>query len=144
MLALDVKPGTDPMFVMETVARYKAEYAVFVICYSLADAQRLRSRHPLLWLSVGVNSPADLEKLEAKPLLLARLIALTPRGQQPAAFYDRLHKLNIPCSTGTYGPDQLDQQPLNQAADGYRTLIRAGADILTTDRPREAATLFNP
>ncbi len=142
MLALDVKPGTDPVLVMQTVTRLGAGCTIFIICYSLADAQRLRERYPLLWLAVGVNSIADLNQLETKPLPLTRLIALTPREAQPAVFYKRLHKLGIPCSIGTYGPGQLDEQPIRQAADQYKTLFRLGGNILTTDRPQEVSDLF--
>ncbi|QIP12508.1 glycerophosphodiester phosphodiesterase family protein [Spirosoma aureum] len=142
VLALDVKPGTDPVRVMNEVRKHQSEYCVFVICYSLADAQRVRDKYPALWLAVGVNSMADLERLETNPLASGRLIALTPQKPQPVAFYERLHKLGIPCSIGTYGPTQLDEKPLSEATSGYRELFRQGGDIVTTDRPIEVSALF--
>ena len=142
VLALDVKPGTDPILVMEVVKKYKAENAVFVICYSIADAQRMRTTYPKLWLAVGVNSLDDLDRFERNALPKARLIALTPQKLQAASFYERLHKLGIPSSVGTYGPGQLDEKPMQEASSGYREIVRQGGDILTTDRPREVSGLF--
>lgn len=142
VLALDVKPGTDPVQVMRTVIKHKAENSVFVICYSMADAQRMRTHFPTLWLAVGINGIDDLDRLERNPFPTSRLIALTPQKLQTALFYERLHKNGIPCSIGTYGVGQLDEKPLPEAASGYQTLFRQGADILTTDRPKPVATLF--
>ncbi|QDK78844.1 glycerophosphodiester phosphodiesterase family protein [Spirosoma sp. KCTC 42546] len=143
MLALDVKPGTDPLRVMKEVQKYKAEYSVFVICYSMADAQRVRDQYPVLWLAVGINSIADLERLEGSKLASSgRLIALTPQKLQPTTYYERLHKLGIPCSIGTYGPNQLDEKTIAEATTGYRDLFRQGGDILTTDRPVDVSVLF--
>lgn len=144
MLALDVKPGTDPLRVMKEVQKYKAAYSVFVICYSMAEAQRVRDQYPALWLAVGVNSMADLERLEISKLVSSgRLIALTPQKLQPAIYYERLHKLGIPCSIGTYGTNQLDEKPITEATTGYRELFRQGGDIITTDRPVEVSALFS-
>lgn len=142
MLALDVKPGTDPLMVMKEVKKYKAEHSVFVICYSLAEAQRVRNVYPELWLAVGVNSEADLDRFENDTLPKSRLIALTPQKLQSTTFYDRLHKLGIRCSVGTYGAGQLDEEPLPKAAAGYRNLVKQGGDIITTDRPLEVDRLF--
>lgn len=142
VLALDVKPGTDPIRVMELVKKYKAENSVFVICYSIADAQRVRTIYPKLWLAVGVNSLEDLDRFERSALPKSRLIALTPQNLQPASFYERLHKSDIPSSVGTYGAGQLDEKPMQEAASGYREIVRQGGDILTTDRPREVSDLF--
>ncbi|WP_338871165.1 glycerophosphodiester phosphodiesterase family protein [Spirosoma sp. SC4-14] len=142
VLSLDVKPGTDPALAMKEVEKYKAQHSVFVICYSLAEAQRMRNLYPALWLAVGVNSEADLDRFERDALPKSRLIALTPQKLQSVSFYERLHKLGIPCAIGTYGTGQLDEQPISEAASGYRERFRQGGDILTTDRPQEVANLF--
>ncbi|UFH54426.1 glycerophosphodiester phosphodiesterase family protein [Spirosoma sp. KNUC1025] len=143
MLALDVKPGTDPLNVMKEVTKYKAEHSVFVICYSFAEAQRVRDQYPDIWLAVGVNSMDDLERLETDRLATGhRLIALTPQKLQPVSYYERLHKLGIPCSIGTYGAGQLDEKPIAEATAGYRALFKQGGDIITTDRPIDVAGLF--
>ena len=65
LLALDVKPGTDPLRVIQEVKKHQAEHSVFVICYSFAEAQRVRDQHPMAWLAVGVNSMADLDRCRA-------------------------------------------------------------------------------
>ncbi|GAB2532455.1 glycerophosphodiester phosphodiesterase family protein [Spirosoma aerophilum] len=142
MLALDIKPGTDPLQVMRIVEMNRAVHSVFVICYSMAEAQRMRDRYPTLWLAVGVNNMVDLERLEGSPLSQGRLIALTPQKLQPISFYERLHKLGILASVGTYGKDQLDEKPMTDAATGYREIVHQGGDILTTDRPVEVSALF--
>ncbi|MBO0949076.1 glycerophosphodiester phosphodiesterase family protein [Fibrella forsythiae] len=141
VLALDVKPGTDLVRVMNVVKKYNAEHSVFMICYSLADAQQMRKDYPTLWLAVGVGSLADIDKLEAASLS-GRLIALTPPQRQSALFYERLHRHGIPCAIGTYGVGQLDEQPLPDVANRYRDTFRQGGDILTTDRPMAVSELF--
>ncbi|GAB3017529.1 glycerophosphodiester phosphodiesterase family protein [Spirosoma pulveris] len=143
MLALDVKPGTDPLRVMKEVEKHQAVHSVFVICYSMAEAQRVRNQYPTLWLAVGVNNAADLDRFETSELVSGqRLIALTPQKLQPVSFYERLHKLGILASVGTYGTDQLDEKPLTEAAVGYKEIYRQGGDIITTDRPVEVFALF--
>ncbi|GAB4037328.1 glycerophosphodiester phosphodiesterase family protein [Spirosoma gilvum] len=143
VLALDVKPGTDPLRVMKGVEKHQAIHSVFVICYSVAEAQRVRDRYPTLWLAVGVNSMADLDRFEKTPLATSgRLIALTPQKLQPTSFYERLHKLNIPCSVGTYGTGQLDEKAMSEAESGYQEIVNQGGDIITTDRPSAVDALF--
>ncbi|MBD2699444.1 glycerophosphodiester phosphodiesterase family protein [Spirosoma sp. BT702] len=142
VLALDVKPGTDLLRTMKEVQKYGAEHSVFVICYSPADAQRMRKLYPNLWLALGVSGMSDVEKWEINLPVSGRLIALTPQKLQESAFYERLHKLGILCSVGTYGAGQLDEMPIKDAASGYRNTFRQGGDILTTDRPKEVADLF--
>ncbi|MCX6215403.1 glycerophosphodiester phosphodiesterase family protein [Spirosoma sp.] len=143
MLALDVKPGTDPLRVMKEVEKHRAVHSVFVICYSMAEAQRVRAQYPTLWLAVGVNSAADLDRLETSQLASdRRLIALTPQKLQPVSFYERLHKLGVLASVGTYGATQLDEKPMTEAAGGYREVFRQGGDIITTDRPIDVSILF--
>ena len=143
VLALDVKPGTDPLQVMKEVEKHQAMYSVFVICYSVAEAQRVRNQYPSLWLAIGVSSMDDIERFEVNPLVkTGRLIALTTQNIQSVSFYERLHKLRISCSVGTYGDGQLDAKPITEAAAGYRNLVKQGSDIITTDRPLEVANLF--
>ncbi|ADB39020.1 glycerophosphodiester phosphodiesterase family protein [Spirosoma linguale] len=143
MLALDVKPGTDPLRVMNEVAKHRAVHSVFVICYSMAEAQRVRAQYPTLWLAVGVNNMADLNRFETSQLVSGqRLIALTPQKLQPVLFYERLHKLGVLASVGTYGTEQLDEKPMTEAAGGYREIVRQGGDIITTDRPIDVSVLF--
>ncbi|WP_420148916.1 glycerophosphodiester phosphodiesterase family protein [Spirosoma sp.] len=144
MLALDIKPGTDPLRVLKEVTKHHAEHSVFAICYSFAEAQRVRDQYPSLWLAIGINGMEDVERLERDRLASGRrLIALTPQKMQPVLFYERLHKLGIPASVGTYGAGQLDEKPIQEAAAEYRVLFRQGGDILTTDRPIEVSRLFN-
>ncbi|RYF67702.1 MAG: glycerophosphodiester phosphodiesterase family protein, partial [Cytophagaceae bacterium] len=141
VLSLDVKPGTDLVRVMNVLKTYRAEHSVFIICYSLADAQRMRITYPTLWLAVGVATMGDIDKLETASLS-GRLIALTPQQRQLAAFYERLHSLTIPCAIGTYGTGQLDEKPLPNVANQYRDTFRQGGDILTTDKPIDVSGLF--
>ncbi|GAB3703526.1 glycerophosphodiester phosphodiesterase family protein [Spirosoma flavus] len=142
VLALDVKPGTDLVRTMKEVQKYGAEHSIFVICYSPADAQRMRKLYPTVWLALGVGGLSDVEKWEVNPPISGRLIALTPQKLQEPAFYERLHKLGILSSVGTYGAGQLDEKPINEATAGYRAILQQGGDILTTDRPTDVANLF--
>lgn len=143
MLALDVKPGTDPLQVLKEAEKHRAVHSVFVICYSMAEAQRVRDQYPTLWLAVGINNMADLDRFETSQLVSGqRLIALTPQKLQPVSFYERLHKLGVLASVGTYGIGQLDEKAIAEAEIGYKEIFRQGGDIITTDRPVDVAALF--
>ncbi|WP_266367258.1 glycerophosphodiester phosphodiesterase family protein [Tellurirhabdus rosea] len=142
VLALDVKPGVDLTRVLRMVERHRALNSVFVICYTVDDARKLRQQYPALWLALGFTTTADLEKLRQAGFPLKNLIALAPRQLQPGEFYEAFRRAGIPVSVGTYGAGNPDEQPMTTAEALYRQYARQGADILTTDRPLAVAALF--
>ncbi|GAB3509515.1 glycerophosphodiester phosphodiesterase family protein [Spirosoma knui] len=141
IMAIDAKPGVNLRNVMKEIVDAGALHSVFIICYSVDDAIRLRTQYPALWIALGVNEPKQLDTFRKSGLALRHLIALA--SPQEKEFYQQLHQAGIPCTAGTYGAANLDEKPIQETADAYRNLVRKGVDILTTDRPVEVSRLFN-
>ncbi|MFD1141285.1 glycerophosphodiester phosphodiesterase family protein [Larkinella insperata] len=140
VMAIDAKPGVDLRKMMKAITDHKALHSVFIICYSVDDALRLRKQYPDVWVALGFNQADHGETLRKAGLSLPHLIALASR--QETSFYERLHRDGIPCTAGTYGPGNLDEKPITEVAAEYRKIVQTGADILTTDRPVEVNALF--
>ncbi len=141
LMAIDAKPGTDLNRVMQTIKQAGALDQVFLICYSVADAKRMRLLFPDLWVALGFETTEQL-KTVGKEIELRNLIALA--SIRDRAFYDAFHRQGILCTASTYGHTGLDELPVAHAAEKYRFLVKNGADILTTDRPIEVSALFQP
>lgn len=141
LMAIDAKPGIDLNRVMQTIKQAGALDQVFLICYSVADAKRMRLLFPDLWVALGFETAEQL-KTVGKEIELRNLIALA--SIRDRTFYDVFHRLGIRCTAGTYGRNGLDEQPIAAAADQYKLLVANGADIVTTDRPVEVSALFQP
>lgn len=139
LMAIDAKPDTDLNRVMQTIKQTGALDQVFLICYSIADAKRVRMQFPDLWVALGFEAAKQLITV-GKEIELRHLIALSSIRDHD--FYDAFHRQGILCTASTYGRTGLDEQPITDAADKYRQLVSVGADILTTDRPVEVSTLF--
>ncbi|RRB00748.1 glycerophosphodiester phosphodiesterase family protein [Larkinella rosea] len=140
LMAIDAKPGVDLRKVIKAIADRKALHSVFIICYSTEDALSVRKDYPDVWVAVGFNEANHGETLQKAGLSLRHLIGLSAR--QNREFYERLHRDGIPCTVSTFGPGNLDEKPLSEVANDYRTFFQTGADILTTDRPAEVRALF--
>ncbi|PRY39136.1 glycerophosphoryl diester phosphodiesterase [Spirosoma oryzae] len=139
LMAIDAKPGTDLNRVMQAIEQAGALDQVFLICYSVADAKRMRTLFPDLWVALGFETVEQLNTV-GKEIELRNLIALASIRNR--AFYDAFHRQGILCTASTYGRTGLDDRPLADVADQYRQLVRVGADIVTTDRPVVLSTLF--
>ncbi len=141
LMAIDAKPGTDLDRVMQAIKQAGTLDQVFLICYSVADAKRMRLLFPDLWVALGFETVEQL-KTVGKEIELRNLIALASiRGR---SFYDAFHRQGILCTASTYGHNGLDEEPIAAAADKYTSLVTDGADIVTTDRPVELSALFQP
>ena len=141
LMAIDAKPGTDLNRLMQTIKQAGALDQVFLICYSVADAKRMRTLFPELWVALGFETAEQL-KTVGKEIGLRNLIALASIRDRD--FYDTFHRQGILCTASTYGRTGLDELPIVEAVDKYRLLVINGADILTTDRPVEVSALFQP
>ncbi|WP_128548417.1 glycerophosphodiester phosphodiesterase family protein [Larkinella soli] len=140
LMAIDAKPGVDLRKVMNLIAAEGALNSVFIICYSTEDALAIQKRFPTVWVALGFNQADHTETLRKAGLAIRNVIALASR--QKKEFYESLHRYGISVTAGTYGPGNLDEQPVEAVAEDYRTVFRTGADILTTDRPVEVRRLF--
>jgi glycerophosphoryl diester phosphodiesterase len=140
VMAIDAKPDVDLWKVMKAIVDRAAQNSVFIICYSVDDAVRLRKRYPDVWIALGFNLAEHGETLRKAGLSLHHLIALAAR--QGSEVYQRVHQDGISCTAGTYGSGNLDEKPIAEVAEDYKKLFRTGADILTTDRPVAVRRLF--
>lgn len=130
-LALDMKPGTPPERMLQQVAKHNMLQQVMVICYTIAEAQRLHQMYPNLMLALGFNDAAQIAQVHQSGIPADRLIALTPRALQPADYYSGIHLQNIPTSFSAFGGmDTLSNEALPTA---FQEMMQRAGDIVCTD-----------
>lgn len=136
ILAVDVKaPLTFERMVREIVAA-GAEARVFIQTYNLEDALTVHALHPGLMLSTSIRTPEELDRIVESGLPLERIIAHTgSREPEDAALYDLLAARGRYTMVGTLGA--MDREAAAGDPGLYRTLVRNGATILSTNRPVE-------
>lgn len=134
---LDVKRGVPYAKVIAAVRSNKAEAYSIIITYSATQAAEVHQLAPDLMISASVRSTTDLERLNQMGVPNNRIVAFVGTSAPTKAVYDELHKKGIWCILGTMG--NLDRSAKAQGNELYQKLIMEGADILSTDRPKEAA-----
>jgi len=140
ILALDMKPGTDPGRLMKTVMDTHTLTDVFVICYSIADAVKLNKKYPTLVMALGFNNWDNIAAIEQSGIPFQNLVALTPTVLQEKAFYDKIHSMGIMTSISTFG--KIDQYPADSAIATYKEAWNKGGDIICTDSLQTVRQLF--
>src|SRR5690606_7787429 len=91
---------------------------------------------PDVMISASIQSARDLLRLSDNNIPDNRLIAFVGTREADKALYDLLHGHGILCILGTLG--NLDKQAAARGDTVYTAFVERGADILSTDRPREA------
>jgi glycerophosphoryl diester phosphodiesterase len=137
LLTIDIKPGVTPEMIEQLVRKHQAESYATVIAYDLATARRYHQLNPELVISLTFRGMADVQELDASGIPFANIIAFTGLSDPGQEMYRALHKRGISCIIGTMG--SLDRQHATADTNVYAQLVRNGADIITTDRPRAAA-----
>lgn len=137
LLTIDIKPGVTPEMIEQVIRKHRAESYATVIAYDLATAKRYHQLNPELVISLTFRSMADVQGLEASGIPFSNVIAFTGVREPEAEMYEALHKRGISCLIGTMG--HLDRKHAIGPTNIYAQLVRNGVDIITTDRPREAA-----
>ncbi|MGN7990154.1 glycerophosphodiester phosphodiesterase family protein [Pedobacter sp. 22226] len=130
IVALDMKPGTDPKKLMAEVISLQTLNQVIIICYTIKDAQLLNKKYPTLMMALGFNSWENIKAIEQSGLPFKNLIALTPAQLQEKSFYDKIHSMGIMVSFGAQGG--VDVYP-NNTRKAYQNVFARGGDIICTD-----------
>jgi glycerophosphoryl diester phosphodiesterase len=131
LLALDMKPGTDPLRMMKAVESQQMIGQVFVICYTLAEAQMLYAKYPSLMLALGFNTPEQIAAIKTSGIPFQNIIALTTREILPAEYYKGIHDMGITTSFSAFGGlDTLKGQSFAVAA---ATVLDRANGIICTD-----------
>lgn len=133
---LDVKRGVPYQQVVQAIQRNRAESYSVVITYNADQVLEVHRLDPSLMISASIRSAADLLRLNDRSIPDNRLLAFVGTSEVDPDVYDLLHGHGIMCILGTMG--NLDRQAERIGNSHYVTLIERGADILSTDRPREA------
>jgi glycerophosphoryl diester phosphodiesterase len=130
LLALDMKPGTDPLRMMKAVESKQMIGQVFVICYTLPEAQVLHAKYPSLMLALGFNSPEQVAAIKTCGIPTRNIIALTTREILPVDYYQGINDMGITTSFSAFGGlDTLKGQSFATAAAAV--LGRANGIICT-------------
>lgn len=130
LLALDMKPGTDPLRMMKAVESQQMTGQVFVICYTLQEAQLLHAKYPSLMLALGFNTAEQIAAIKTSGIPTRNIIALTTREILPVDYYQGIHDMGITTSFSAFGGlDTLKGQSF--AAAGATVLGRANGIICT-------------
>ncbi|CAN5858535.1 glycerophosphodiester phosphodiesterase family protein [soil metagenome] len=137
LLTIDIKPGVTPEMIERLVRKHRAESYATVIAYDLATARQYFQLNPKLIISLTFRSIADVHRLDESGIPFANVIAFTGVSEPEPEVYRTLHQRGISCLIGTMG--NLDRQHATGETNVYAQLVRNGADIITTDRPKEAA-----
>ena len=137
VLTIDVKKGVPASQIVAAIRHARAESYVAVITYTLETAREYHRLSPDLMLSVTVRNAEELARLEASGIPLDRVVAFVGVNEPQPELYQQLHAKGIRCILGTMG--NLDQKAAARTTNVYAELIKNGADILSTDRPLEAA-----
>lgn len=133
---LDVKRGVSYRKVIEMVRKCKAEASSVIITYNADQAAEVYQLAPDLMISASVRGKEDLERLNGKNIPDNRIVAFIGTTEAQQETYEWLHSRGISCILGTMG--NLDRQATARGDNQYYEYITRGADILSTDRPKEA------
>lgn len=131
LLALDMKPGTDPLRMMKAVESQQMTGQVFVICYTLQEAQMLHAKYPSLMLALGFNTPEQVSAIKTSGIPFRNIIALTTREVLPVGYYREINEMGITTSFSAFGGlDTLRGHAFTAAAT---TVIERANGIICTD-----------
>lgn len=131
LLALDMKPGTDPLRMMRAVEKHQMIGQVFVICYTLQEAQMLHAKYPSLMLALGFNTPEQVAAIKTSGIPFRNIIALTTREALPVGYYREINEMGITTSFSAFGG--IDTLQGKAFSDAYTTVLGRANGIICTD-----------
>ncbi|MFT3824868.1 MAG: alkaline phosphatase family protein [Chitinophagaceae bacterium] len=140
IFTLDVKRNVPYARVIEAVRKAGAEACSVIITYNANQATEVHQLAPDLMISASIQNAADLERLHNNGVPDNRLVAFVGVREASDSLYTLLHSRNIQCIVGTMG--NLDRQAASKNEQPYYDYISRGADILSSDRPREAGAML--
>lgn len=137
IFTLDVKRNVPYHLVIDAIRKTNSEAYTVIITYSANQAARVHNLAPDLMISASIRSVEDLIRLNDLDVPDTRLVAFIGTSQADRKLTDLLHQHGILCILGTMG--NLDRQAQQRGEQIYAEYIENGADILSTDRPLQAA-----
>ena len=141
IFTIDVKRGLSYATVIDAIRRNNAEAYSVIITYNADEAATVHRMAPDLMISASIGSAADLVRLNERNVPDNRLVAFVGTHEASESIYNLLHNHGILCIVGTMG--NLDKQAAARGDQVYADFIERGADILSTDRPKEAGKALN-
>ncbi len=140
LLALDMKPGTDPERLMRAVTAAGTFKNIFIICYTIREAQQVHAAHPEAMIALGFNNDQQIAAVKNSGIPYKNIIALTPGTLQGKEYYDRIHDMGIMASFGAFvSTDTISAQ---LAGPVYKKIHERGADIICTDSLEKLLPIF--
>lgn len=136
IFTLDVKRGVPFEKVIAAVRRNKAESCSVIITYNANQAAEVHKLAEDLMISASIRGKEDLERLNSYGVPDNRLIAFVGVSEPDASVYQLLHEHKIQCILGTMG--NLDRMAIARGDKVYYDFVSHGADVLSSDRPKEA------
>ncbi|KGE13638.1 glycerophosphodiester phosphodiesterase family protein [Sphingobacterium deserti] len=137
IFTLDVKRDVPYRMVVDAIRKAKAEAYCVVITYSADQAATVNNLAPDLMISASIKTADDLLRLSDADVPDTRIVAFIGTAEADKPLIDLLHQHGILCILGTMG--NLDKRAEERGKQVYAEFIENGADILSTDRPLDAA-----
>lgn len=136
IFTLDVKQDVPYALLSQIIKETEAESHVVLITYNSKQAYAAYRTNPDLMLSVSINSNKDLLDLTHSGIPDNRLVAFVGTSQPKTDLVNILHSHGIKIILGTMG--NLDRQAKSRGYQVYAQFIENGADILSTDNPKDS------
>lgn len=145
ILQIDFKRATRYEDVAAEIIRQGAETRVILIAHSVASAQKLHRLLPETMISLSLNSQSELNRAVASGVPDDRLLGFTGTEDPRPRLFSILNNRDVEVIFGTLGGrDSIDRDIAKTGMEKlYAEIAAAGADIIATDRPREAFTALS-
>lgn len=137
IFTLDVKRNVPYSLVIDAIRKTKAEAYSIIITYNADQASLVNNLAPDLMISASIRSKDDLIRLNDRDVPDTRIVAFIGTAEADSTLTDMLHQHGILCILGTMG--NLDRRAKEAGDQVYADYISNGADIISTDRPLQAA-----
>jgi len=137
IFTLDVKKDVPYQLVIDAIRKTESETHSIIITYSANQAAVVYNLAPDLMISASIKNIEDLVRLNDYDIPDTRIVAFIGTRQPNTKLASFLHEHGILCILGTIG--NLDRQAEQRGDQVYADYLELGADILSTDRPFEAA-----
>ena len=134
---LDVKKEVPYELVADLIHKTQSETNTIIITYSANQAAVVNRLAPDLMISASIKKPDDLTRLSNLDIPDNRLVAFVGTSEPDSSLYKALRLHGIKSILGTIG--NLDRSAEKAGYQVYAEYVDRGADILSTDRPYEAA-----
>ncbi|WP_333799066.1 glycerophosphodiester phosphodiesterase family protein [Phnomibacter sp.] len=133
---LDVKRSVPFEKVVALVQQYKAHRYAAIITYNAQDAAKVHQLDKDVMISVTIRNEEEYNRHKALGIPDNRMIAFVGTREPNSVWLQTLHSKGIRCILGTLG--NLDKMAAAKSDTLYQTWYKAGADMMSTDRPLEA------